>query len=323
MVNVLLVILIVLVCFIILMKIDIVNYNPFKNKIRISDTFVEQFIPNAMALNVDTDNKNPLQLKDEYREKKPHRNLVFTSAGDNTQFHKLWPCPAGKPKSHDIMVVYYGDNSAKYNEYKQISDHIFKRKGSKFQNFHYIYNNYPKLIAKYDRFFILDDDIIFNHQDITKMFAISEYYKLSICGPTFKPVPECKISHPITISKNTNTMRYVSFIEVNVPLFSREALDNLMRYYDPILLGWGIDFLYIWANGNDKENSYSLIDAITCINPQDSKKSGSRELNKIKGVHQREQEWNKFKKKHAIVQVKHKNYKTIQLPKNIATLFNE
>ena len=60
------------------------------------------------------------------------------------------------------------------------ADYILKRKGSKFQNFHYIYENYPEIIDKYDGFFILDDDIIFNVEDINKMFELSKKYNFKI-----------------------------------------------------------------------------------------------------------------------------------------------
>ena len=62
-----------------------------------------------------------------------------------------------------------------------------------------------------------------------------------------------------------------------------------LNNYDPVLIGWGIDYLYMWANGAKRERNYALVDAVTCINPQDDKKNGKRELNNIKGVHSRQQ----------------------------------
>ena len=94
------------------------------------------------------------------------------------------------------------------------------------------------------------------------MFSISKKYNLDICGPTFKTSSDCKISHEITKTKKKKQIRYTNFVEVNVPLFNRKALDKLMKYYDPILIGWGIDYLYIWANGLNKKDKYALIDSI-------------------------------------------------------------
>ena len=87
------------------------------------------------------------------KKKYKNKNLLFTSAGDNTEFYKLW---TGKEKNYDIWVVYYDDNNSIYNKYKSYCNKIWKRKGSKFQNFNYIYKNYYKELMKYDNFFIID-----------------------------------------------------------------------------------------------------------------------------------------------------------------------
>ena len=149
------------------------------------------------------------------------------------------------------------------------------------QNFYHIYQNKRAKLENYDRFFILDDDIIFDTQDINNMFDISKKYNLDICSPTFKTDGSSKISHSITKQQNGNLLRYTNFLEVNVPLFSKDALHKFMKYYDPILIGWGIDYLYIWALGKDKKKNYALIDSISCINPHDKQKNGKREHNNI------------------------------------------
>jgi len=316
MINLVILIIMLVVCLILLFaNFDLLKINPFAGRVSVPSNLVERFVPNSLNLNKETNKSNPLELTNKAKAKlvPEHRNLVFTSAGDKTEFHKLWTSKNNATNNYDIMVVYYGNDDGKFNDYKKISKYIFRRKGSKFQNFHYIYNNYPNIINKYDRFFILDDDIIFGPKQISQMFTISKHYNLAICGPTFENVPECKISHRITITKKTPTLRYTNFIEVNVPLFNRVALDKLMKYYDPILIGWGIDYLYIWSCGKDKSRDYALIDSVTCINPQDDKKAGKRELHNIKGVHSRQQTWINYRNKIGIKEWKHKTYNTIKL----------
>ena len=246
------------------------------------------------------------------------KNLVFTSAGNNTNFHTLW---CNKNRNYDIWVVYYGDDDAKFNLYKDNVDFIEKKKGSKFQNFHYIYNKYKEQIHKYDRYFILDDDIIFNTNDINKMFNISEKYDLWLCGPTFKNDGSGKISHAITKQVPNNFLRYCNFVEVNVPLFNKYALTQLMIYYDPILIGWGIDYLYIWALTHNKSideynRKIALVDSVNCINPHDKKKNNKRELNNIVNVDKRATIWETFKKQYDIQTIKQQNYHSIKLENN-------
>lgn len=206
-------------------------------------------------------------------------NFVFTSAGNNTNFDKLW---LGKNKKYDVYVIYYGNNDTVYNKYKSNKHikHIERRKGSKFQNFLYFYNKYPEIISKYDRFFILDDDIIFNVDDINKMFSISREYNLDICGPSF--IPPSKLSWSITKHVENRLLTYTNFVEVNTMLFNKNALINLMKYMVPELIGWGIDIMAICANGVKKNNNYAIIHCVKCINPDDNIKGiKTRELNKI------------------------------------------
>ncbi len=218
--------------------------------------------------------------------------FIFTSAGDNTNFDKLW---IGDNMTYDIYVIYYGDNSGNYNNYKDKVKYIEKRKGSKFQNFHFFYHNYKEIIDKYERFFILDDDIIFTVNDINKMFDISEKYNLSICGPSF--THNSKIGHPISKNKKRFFLAYTNFIEVNTPLFSKAALDKFMPYLDPCLIGWGIDYLYIWANGLNEKRAYAIIHSVYCENPKDDKKNNIRELTILKNFKSRSATWASYSKK--------------------------
>ena len=225
--------------------------------------------------------------------KSKYRNLVFSSVGDNTNFNDLW---TEKYRKYDLWVVYYGDNEKKYEDYKKKVDFIEKRKGSKFQNLYYIYNKYKKELQKYDRFFILDDDIIINTSDINKMFETAQKYKLWICQPSFGV--DSKVSWEHTKNVKGAILRYTNFIEVNTPLYTRWALDRLMKYYTPKLIGWGVDYLSIWAAGHTYKNTYAVIHIVKCINPHDTKKpNNKRELSKLDNWDKRENDWLEVKNK--------------------------
>ena len=242
-----------------------------------------------------------------------HKNFVFSSVGDNTSFHSLW---TGNNQNYDIYVIYYGNNDIIFNEYKTKVTFIEKRKGSKFQNFKYFYDNYYDIISKYDRFFILDDDIIFNVNDINDMFKLSRKYNLDICAPSFSH--HSKICHPVTRHRSNVLLAYTNFVEVNTPLFNFSALKKLMEKLDYSLIGYGIDYLYISCNGLHKQDSYAIIHKIICTNPQDIiKKDKTRELEKIKGCSNRKYIWEEFAKTHKLpLWFKNKTYKTIYINNN-------
>lgn len=222
-------------------------------------------------------------------------NMVFTSAGDNTNFHELWVHPFVK-SDYDIFVVYYGDNHHQYEKYKSKVQWIDKNKGSKFQNFLWFYQNHPEILDQYDYFFILDDDIIFWPLDINQMFSIAREYKLSICQPSF--LDESVLSHKITLQNNTTFLRYTNFVEVNTPLFNKEALINAMNVMDDSLIGFGIDYLFIWMNGMYKKNKYAIVDIVGCINPKDEqKKIIKREMYLVENFESENDIWKKYAEK--------------------------
>ena len=220
-------------------------------------------------------------------------NLIFTSAGDNTQFYNHW---LGENRNYDVWCVYYGNNDENYKKYSTLVDKIWKRKGSKFQNFHYIYKNYRELLDKYDRFFIVDDDIIINTNDINNLFDISIKYDLWLCQPSYTLTS--KISWPGTAHVPNNLLRYTNFTEVGTTVFSKYAIHKFMEHYDPILMGWGIDLFYIWVLGEDKQNKYAIIDSIQCVNPHNADKLIKiREHTNIENSDKDYDYWIQFKKK--------------------------
>tara|TARA_Y100000385_G_scaffold288632_1_gene355735 strand:- start:9191 stop:10732 length:1542 start_codon:yes stop_codon:yes gene_type:complete len=226
-------------------------------------------------------------------------NLVFTSAGDNTDFDELWLDPVRKYK---VWVVYYGDDDKVYEKYKSKVDYIERRKGSKFQNFNHIWKT--KDLSEFERFFILDDDILIDTSQINSMFKLSLSCNFSICSPSFDE--KSKISWKITKSVKGSVFRFTNWVEVNVPLFNKEALKNLMDIYDDSLIGWGVDYLYMYVNNPEKRQKFAIVDSIKCTNPRDIRKGGQRELKKVKDWDKRQKTWEEFRDKHGIEEVKEK-----------------
>ena len=237
-----------------------------------------------------------------YSKHKKNKYLLFSSVGDNTTFFDYW---IGNKKNYDISIVYYGDNDENYNKYCELVDFIECNKGSKFQNFYYYYNKHKDYLLKtYDYFFIVDDDILIDTKDINELFKLSTKYKFWISQPSF--TEKSKISHNVTRKQNNSLFRYTNFIEVNTPIISNTVLEKLMDAYDPVLIGWGIDFLFIYTLGLDKKDKYAIIDKISCTNPHDNDKTlfnkrpdkNNRELLNLPGANNRDQIWYKFADKH-------------------------
>lgn len=227
------------------------------------------------------------------------KNLLFVSAGDNTSFYKYW---LDNDRNYDIYICYYG----KKNKYKEYADYYIKRKGSKIQNFYYLWNLNENNIRNYENYYIVDDDIIIKTDEINFLFDLLNKYNLWMLQPSFNNKLS-KISHKITKNIPNNFMRFTNFIEINTPFFSKYAITKCLEIYDETLVGYGIDLLFLWYLGHEKIDKYAIVDYIMCINPYNK----NREIDKLQKEKDRISNWNIIKNKLKINDWKHKNYQNI------------
>ncbi len=244
--------------------------------------------------------------------------LVFSSMGDRANI-KYW---LKGNRNFDLWVCYYGDDG---NKYIDSSDYYFKRKGGKFPNLHYVYNNWKNEIDFYKAVFVIDDDVILNGTKITNLFNILFDYKLWLIQPAFNPLG--KVSHYLTMVKPYTKFRYTNFVEVTCPLFLKSKLDEFMNVYDPVLVGWGVDHWFINNLGSEIANKVAVIDEITCINPFDFTKNsinfrGKREIDTLQSKSKRVEVWKGVKAKYNINDIKIKEIGYERLSLNLYNLIN-
>ncbi len=239
------------------------------------------------------------------------RNLIFTSAGDNSVVLENWLAPNG---NYDIMVCYYGESAETFAKFSQSVEYCFQRKGAKYQNLKFLFEKYPEIFEAYDYFFLLDDDIIFDGvSGINKLFELIKRLNLWVVAPTFKRDGSSKISHPITKQRPQFHYRYTNFFETGVPLVSKEVLMKFLKVYDEPILGWGVDYMITWSMDPQATNKYVLVDEVAVINPFDEAKANGREMAKlpISSLTQEQEDWEAFKKEKGIAELAHRNYKLI------------
>jgi hypothetical protein len=225
---------------------------------------------------------------------------LFVSAGDNTEFYKMW---TGKEKMYDMWVCYYGSRTDE--PYRPYADIYVERKGSKFQNFYYYWTTDERLRG-YKYYFIVDDDIIIYVPAINNLFRImSQLPNIKILQPAFSK--KGKISHPLTAVQPRVFMRYVNFVENTAMMMPVSAVTRCMEVYDSSLAGFGIDWLFIWHLGKDAKDSYAIVDGIPCINPHRSE----REIDKLQKHSERVKMWIALKNRLNIKTWKHVTFKAL------------
>lgn len=238
------------------------------------------------------------------------KNLLFSSVGDRSRFPEYWLDHADE-REFDLWISYYGDGDG--HRFEPHVDRFFQRKGFKFQNFNHVFQHESEALEAYDSFFIIDDDIQIGTREINRLFAMRASHELEILQPAF--APPSRISHACTEKIPGALLHYTNFIEVTAPMFSKTALWNLMHHFDDRLIGWGIDYLAMWANGTERISKYAVIDAVSCVNPNPPA-GEKREVEKNSDVDQRIQRWLEVKHALGIPDVKQIVHSVVLTPRD-------
>jgi hypothetical protein len=219
-------------------------------------------------------------------------HLVFTSAGNRSNLRNWLQ---GR-RDFDLWTVYYGDVAGKFQD---VSEFYLPRKGAKFQNLHYCYQQWPERLARYEAVMVMDDDILIDATGITRLFEIRREQDLWALQPAFRL--SGKVSWPITAVHPTAKLRYTNFVEMACPLFRRDKLDDFMKVYDPELVGYGTDWWFLHTLGADLGMHVAVVDEVTCVNPYDRDKgNGGREIDTLQTHQVRKEVWERMKALHAL-----------------------
>jgi len=233
------------------------------------------------------------------------RNLVFTSAGDNANID----CWLKGSRNFDLWISYYGNEK---NRYKNLSDFYISKKGGKFPNLQYVYQHWEDLLNHYEAILVLDDDIIINGSEISRLFEIRKQYDLWLLQPAFDP--RGKISFRITIVRPFSFLRYTNFVEVTCPLFRKDKLDAFMKIFDPALVGWGTEWWFLDLLATNIKGNVAIVDELSCINPHDHMKDNQREIDLLQSTPERISNWERIKEQHHIKVQKRMVFATIKKP---------
>ncbi|WP_186445531.1 DUF707 domain-containing protein [Paenibacillus cremeus] len=165
-----------------------------------------------------------------------HRYLVIARVGDGS-LHREWLQPA-EHKNFDLCLSYYGNEPGRYaNE----CDYYVESKGPKFIKLHELIQSLGSLVFQYDAIWLPDDDISTNAYNISRMFQIFSEQNLQLAQPALTK----HAFFQVTVRHIDYKLRYTKFVEVMVPIFSREALQICWPTFNKSLTGWGLE--HVWA----------------------------------------------------------------------------
>jgi hypothetical protein len=163
------------------------------------------------------------------------RNLVVLRCG-NESLHEAW---MGSGRNWDLAVSYFGaDDDRQFPG----STFCHRYRGGKWNGIYAFFQTYPEALERYDYFWLPDDDIDASSEKIDRIFETMTAHQFELAQPSL--ARGSFLSHLITLNNPSFIYRYVSFVELMVPIFSRTMLQRVLPLFASTRSGFGMDFVW-------------------------------------------------------------------------------
>lgn len=177
---------------------------------------------------------------------------IVMPAGMNT-LHKNWF--AYSNRSFDIITLVYDDQFADHESH---ADYSFRQNGTKTQLLAWFFENHPEIWQQYEYFWLADDDLAIEPEQVNELFAMVEKWRMPVSQPSL--TSDSPHSHEITLHRKPFLFREVSFVEVMCPMFSKAAIEKVIPYFKESESAWGVD--EIWSQVLFPKGDKFIIDSV-------------------------------------------------------------
>ena len=181
---------------------------------------------------------------------------MLARVGRNS-LHQGWVDPT-QPRNWDLYLNPYQDIEPQTDVDCMVGEVV---PGPKWTGLRHVLNHWDGWRA-YDRIWMPDDDIQADQATINGMFDVARVLGLDLFAPALHE--ESHFAHFITMRHHTFFGRWVGFVEIMVPGFSREALERLLWTLDESETGWGWGLDSLWPKLLDYKN-VAIIDGTPVV----------------------------------------------------------
>jgi hypothetical protein len=166
------------------------------------------------------------------------RNLVLARVGSNS-LHPCW-IDAGTPRDWDLRLVPYQELPDQGRIECELEDVI---PGPKWTGLRAVLTGWDGW-RDYDYIWLPDDDVYASQGTITRMFEVARALGLDLFAPALHE--SSYYAHFSTMVNRAFYGRWVGFVEIMVPGFSRAALERILPTLDRSETGWGWGLDSVW-----------------------------------------------------------------------------
>ncbi|MBU4524560.1 MAG: hypothetical protein KUA37_13585 [Desulfomicrobium sp.] len=181
------------------------------------------------------------------------RNLVFVQCGNDSEFWNWFD--TGASRDWDLFVNCYDGLFSKDCE----PEYVCLQRGTKFTGMFQCWQNYSEIFDNYDYVFFIDDDLIFNFEDISNFFQLTSIYKLDFSQPSLSKDSHCVWK--CFFNARSGGFRYTNGVEIMMPCFSKKALNAVLPYFVYSVSGFGLD-LFLAKKASERLFKSGVIDDI-------------------------------------------------------------
>jgi hypothetical protein len=111
--------------------------------------------------------------------------------------------------------------------------------GTKFTSFSDILNKYSGILDPYQYILLLDDDILLENGDISRLFSIVQQNGWDMAQPSLSA--DSYGYYPVFFNPNRKGWRQVNGVEVMMPVYSARILSLVKHIIGQTISGWGLD----------------------------------------------------------------------------------
>ena len=199
------------------------------------------------------------QSYNDYMKSSKKKNIIIICAGDDSYHHKKkW---FAKSRKYILCVNYFGSKNNMKKNYRDECDIYIESQGPKWVIIRNILMK-TKFWKKFDFIAFPDDDLDITVTKWNKLFQYGHKFNLNLYQPALVDNGPEYIVHTHLTQHTECDFRYSDFVEIMIPIFSKNALKKSFKILTDSMIksGWGVD--YIISRNILRNKSIAVIDSI-------------------------------------------------------------
>jgi hypothetical protein len=179
--------------------------------------------------------------------------LIVARVGDRS-LHAGW---LEGPRNWDLALSCFGSQPPAAADQCVAVEHAV---GPKWGPLHHFIMEHLSLIRHYRYVMLPDDDLCMTAADLNRFFDLCARHNFAIAQPSLDY--RSYFSHPITVRRPFLSYRATDFVEVMMPCFRTDILEEVLPTFLESASGWGLDDMWPQLY-QDRDERFAIVDEVS------------------------------------------------------------